>query len=164
MNAIRKRRLMLALFLLVGVGAAVALAMVALRENINLFYDPSQIAAGEAPEGVRIRAGGMVEEGSVARSSDSLDVSFHITDRQSSVRVVYDGILPDLFKEGQGVVALGRIDASGALRADEVLAKHDENYMPPEVAEAMERAKTRMSTTVKDDGSEAVAPEADKVL
>jgi cytochrome c-type biogenesis protein CcmE len=149
MKAIRKRRLMLAVFLLAGVSVAVALTMVALQENINLFYDPSQIAAGKAPQDVRIRAGGMVEEGSVTRSGDSLDVSFRITDRQSSVKVLYEGILPDLFKEGQGVVALGRIDENGTLRADEVLAKHDENYMPPEVAEAMERAKSRMNTTVE---------------
>ena len=149
MKAIRKRRLTLALFLLVGVSVAVGLAMVALQENINLFYDPSQIASGAAPQDVRIRAGGMVEEGSVNRSSDSLDVSFRITDRLSSVQVRYEGILPDLFKEGQGVVALGRLDENGTLRADEVLAKHDENYMPPEVAEAMERAKSRMSKTVE---------------
>lgn len=155
MNPIRKRRLILVVFLLTGVGLAVGLAMMALQENINLFYDPSQIAAGEAPQDVRIRAGGMVEEGSVSRSDETLEVSFRITDRESSVTVVYDGILPDLFKEGQGVVALGRIDQDGALRADEVLAKHDENYMPPEVAEAMERAKSRMNTTVEDD---SVAP------
>lgn len=145
----RKRRLILVLFLLTGVGLAVGLAMFALQENINLFYDPSQIASGEAPRDVRIRAGGMVEEGSVSRSGESLEVSFRITDRQSSVKVIFDGILPDLFKEGQGVVALGRLDANGALRADEVLAKHDENYMSPEVAEAMERAKGRMNSTVE---------------
>lgn len=152
MKPIRKRRLMLVVFLLAGVSVAVGLTMVALQENINLFYDPSQIAAGEAPQDVRIRAGGMVEEGTVKRSSESLEVSFNITDRQSSVTVIYDGILPDLFKEGQGIVALGRLDQTGALRADEVLAKHDENYMSPEVAEAMERAKARMESTVQDGG------------
>lgn len=155
MKPIRKRRLMLVVFLLAGVSVAVGLTMVALQENINLFYDPSQIAAGEAPRDVRIRAGGMVEEGTVKRSSESLEVSFNITDRQSSVKVIYDGILPDLFKEGQGIVALGRLDQTGALRADEVLAKHDENYMSPEVAEAMERAKARMESTVQDGGGSA---------
>lgn len=163
MKAIRKRRLILVVFLLTGVGVAVALTMVALQDNINLFYDPTQIAAGEAPREVRIRAGGMVEEGSVSRSRESLEVSFGITDRESTVTVVYDGILPDLFKEGQGVVAMGRIDQNGMLRADEVLAKHDENYMPPEVAEAMERAKARMGSTVED-GSAVPAEAADRAL
>lgn len=149
MKPIRKRRLMLVVFLLAGVSVAVGLAMVALQENINLFYDPTQIATGEAPRDIRIRAGGMVEEGSVSRSSDTLDVRFRITDRESSVEVLFDGILPDLFKEGQGIVALGKIDHDGAFRADEVLAKHDENYMSPEVAEAMDRAKARMQTTVE---------------
>lgn len=154
MKPIRKRRLLLVVFLLAGVSVAVGLTMVALQENINLFYDPSQIAAGEAPREVRIRAGGMVEEGSVSRSSETLEVSFNITDRQSSVKVIFDGILPDLFKEGQGIVAMGRIDQSGALRADEVLAKHDENYMSPEVAEAMDRAKARMDASLEDSTSE----------
>ncbi|MAL98544.1 cytochrome c maturation protein CcmE [Hydrocarboniclastica marina] len=149
MNPTRKRRLILVLFLLAGVSVAIGLIMTALRDNINLFYDPTQIAEGEAPQNVRIRAGGMVEEGSVSRADDSLDVSFRITDRQSSVEVRYEGILPDLFREGQGVVAMGRMAPEGYLRADEVLAKHDENYMPPEVAEAMENAKMRMRDTVE---------------
>lgn len=163
MNPIRKRRLILVVFLLAGVSIAVALTMTALRDNINLFYDPTQIAAGEAPENVRIRAGGMVEEGSVNRSDDSLDVSFRITDRESSVEVRYEGILPDLFREGQGVVALGRMAPDGYLRADEVLAKHDENYMPPEVAEAMDKAKLRMGKTVEGDAGD-VAPGAKEAL
>lgn len=151
MKPIRKRRLMLVVFLLAGVSVAVGLTMVALQENINLFYDPTQIAAGEAPREVRIRAGGMVEEGSVSRSDETLDVSFRISDGESSIEVLFDGILPDLFKEGQGIVALGRIGQDGAFRADEVLAKHDENYMSPEVAEAMDRAKARMQTTVENE-------------
>lgn len=140
MHPIRKKRLTIVLFLLVGVSVAVALTTYALRQNINLFYDPSQIASGEAPVDVRIRAGGMVEEGSVQRDPDSLKVEFKVTDFTSSVLVEYTGILPDLFAEGQGVVAMGRMDGNGRFVADQVLAKHDENYMPPEVNEALEKA------------------------
>jgi len=137
MNAVRKKRLMIVFALLVGVGIAAALALSALRQNINLFYTPTQIAAGEAPAGQRIRAGGMVQRGSLARSSDSLDVSFLVTDFNRSVTIHYRGILPDLFREGQGIVALGVVDGSGVVQADEVLAKHDEKYMPPEVNKAL---------------------------
>ncbi|MEO9588559.1 MULTISPECIES: cytochrome c maturation protein CcmE [Marinobacter] len=140
MHPIRKKRLIIVLFLLVGVSVAVALTTYALRQNINLFYDPSQIAAGEAPVDVRIRAGGMVEEGSVERDPESLKVEFKVTDFTSSVLVEYTGILPDLFAEGQGVVAMGRMDGNGRFVADQVLAKHDENYMPPEVNDALEKA------------------------
>ena len=112
----------------------------ALRQNINLFYDPTQIASGEAPLDARIRAGGMVEEGSVIRDPNSLKVEFRITDFNRSVPVEYTGILPDLFAEGQGVVAMGRLTPEGRFVADQVLAKHDENYMPPEVAEALEKS------------------------
>lgn len=140
MNPVRKKRLFIVLAILAGVGIAVALALSALQENINLFYTPTQIAAGEAPEGTRIRAGGMVEEGSVQRSSDSLTVTFRVTDYAEAVTIQYQGILPDLFREGQGIVALGRVNADGVLVADEVLAKHDENYMPPEVTAALEKS------------------------
>ncbi|MCG7199208.1 cytochrome c maturation protein CcmE [Marinobacter pelagius] len=140
MNPIRKKRLTIVLFLLVGIGVAVGLTTYALRQNINLFYDPSQIAAGEAPVDVRIRAGGMVEEGSVVRDPESLKVVFRVTDFNASVPVEYVGILPDLFAEGQGVVAMGKINGRGRFVADQVLAKHDENYMPPEVADALEKA------------------------
>ena len=140
MNPKRKQRLMLVLFLFVGFGAVVGLAMFALTENINLFYNPSQIAAGEAPTGARIRAGGMVLENSVSRNEESLAVRFTLTDYQSEVDVEYQGILPDLFREGQGIVALGKLNNKGVLIADEVLAKHDENYMPPEVADALEKS------------------------
>lgn len=140
MHPIRKKRLTIVLFLLAGIGIAVGLTTYALRQNINLFYDPSQIAAGEAPQDVRIRAGGMVEEGSVIRDPDSLKVEFRVTDFNSSVPVEYVGILPDLFAEGQGVVAMGKINGQGRFVADQVLAKHDENYMPPEVADALEKA------------------------
>ncbi|KPQ02481.1 cytochrome c maturation protein CcmE [Marinobacter sp. HL-58] len=140
MHPIRKKRLTIVLFLLVGVSVAVGLTTYALRQNINLFYDPSQIADGEAPVDVRIRAGGMVEDGSVLRDPESLKVEFKVTDFSSSVLVEYTGILPDLFAEGQGVVAMGRLDKNGRFVADQVLAKHDENYMPPEVNEALEKA------------------------
>lgn len=140
MHPIRRKRLTIVLFLLAGIAIAVGLTTYALRQNINLFYDPSQIAAGEAPLDVRIRAGGMVEEGSVLRDPESLKVEFRVTDFNSSVLVEYTGILPDLFAEGQGVVAMGRMTDNGRFVADQVLAKHDENYMPPEVAEALERA------------------------
>lgn len=140
MNPVRKKRLFIILALLVGVGATVGLALSALQQNINLFYTPTQIASGEVPDGVRIRAGGMVKEGSLKRSADSLDVEFVVHDGASEVAMRYRGILPDLFREGQGIVALGRLNADNVLVADEVLAKHDENYMPPEVAQAMEQA------------------------
>lgn len=139
MNPVRKKRLLIVLAIVVGVGAAVALALVALQQNINLFYTPTQIAVGEAPQGIRIRAGGLVETGSVQRDAHSLKVSFQVTDGSHSVTIQYQGILPDLFREGQGIVALGKVDDQGRLQADEVLAKHDENYMPPEVAQALEQ-------------------------
>ena len=140
MNPVRKKRLYIVLAIIAGVGIAVALALSALQQNINLFYTPTQIANGEAPEGTRIRAGGLVETGSVQRSSDSLSVSFRVTDGVETVTINYQGILPDLFREGQGIVALGRVNADGVLVADEVLAKHDENYMPPEVSQALEKS------------------------
>ena len=140
MNPVRKKRLFIVLAILAGVGIAVALALSALQQNINLFYTPTQIANGEAPEGTRIRAGGLVETGSVQRSSDSLSVSFRVTDGVETVTINYQGILPDLFREGQGIVALGRVNADGVLVADEVLAKHDENYMPQEVSQALEKS------------------------
>ncbi len=140
MNPVRKKRLFVVLAILAGVGIAVALALSALQQNINLFYTPSQIAAGEAPQGTRIRAGGLVEEGSVKRTNDSLSVAFRVTDGAQAITITYQGILPDLFREGQGIVALGRVNADGVLVADEVLAKHDENYMPPEVTQALEKS------------------------
>ncbi|KTB78387.1 cytochrome c maturation protein CcmE [Pseudomonas syringae] len=137
MKPLRKKRLLIILAVLAGVGLALSLALSALKKNINLFYTPSQIANGEAPQNVRIRAGGMVEKGSLQRSADSLDVRFVVTDFNKSVTITYRGILPDLFREGQGIVALGKLDAQGVVVADEVLAKHDEKYMPPEVTKAL---------------------------
>ncbi|CAN7578911.1 cytochrome c maturation protein CcmE [Pseudomonas solani] len=140
MNPIRKKRLFIILAILAGVGIAVALALSALQQNINLFYTPTQIANGEAPKDTRIRAGGMVRDGSVQRSQDSLEVQFVVTDFAKDVTIRYHGILPDLFREGQGIVALGKLDADGVLVADEVLAKHDEKYMPPEVTKALKES------------------------
>ena len=140
MRQIRKRRLQLVLFLMFGVAIAIGLIMYALRENINLFYTPTQIAAGEAPVGQEIRAGGLVVAGSVERSQTDLYVEFSVTDTSEEVRVAYEGILPDLFREGQGIVAVGALDSNGVVQARQVLAKHDENYTPPEVLEAIEAA------------------------
>ncbi|MDY6891693.1 MAG: cytochrome c maturation protein CcmE [Pseudomonadota bacterium] len=136
----RKQRLMMVLFILAGVGVAVGLTLFALNQNLNLFYSPTQIATGEVPQDTRIRAGGMVVEGSVKRDPDSLFVQFDITDYDNTVTVEYAGILPDLFREGQGIVAQGTLNERGVLKASEVLAKHDENYMPPEVADALAKA------------------------
>jgi len=141
MHPQRKQKLLIILFMLGGISLAVTLMLVALKENINLFYTPSQIAAGEAPKHRTIRAGGMVVEGSVRRADDDLTVRFDVSDGNSSVTLSFTGILPDLFREGQGIVAMGKINESGDFIASEVLAKHDENYMPPEVADAMEKAK-----------------------
>jgi len=145
MNPKRKQRLILIVFLLIGFSTVIGLAMYALTENINLFYNPTQISNGEAPIGARIRAGGMVVEGSVARDADSLRNIFLLTDHNANVSVEFTGILPDLFREGQGIVALGRLNDKRVLIADEVLAKHDENYMPPEVADALEKSKAASS-------------------
>ncbi len=135
----RKKRLTIILGLVFGTALIVGLVMFSLTENINLFYSTSQIAKGEAPVGARIRAGGMVVDGSVKRSSDSLKVQFVLTDFEHQVIVEFTGILPDLFREGQGIIAQGKMDAKGIFQADEVLAKHDENYMPPEIAESMKK-------------------------
>jgi len=138
MKAHRRNRLLAVLLLVAGVGAATTFALLALNENINLFYSPEQIVAGEAPVDRTIRAGGMVVDGSVVRSESDLSVSFRISDLKSAeVEVQFEGILPDLFREGQGVIAKGQLTEGGVFVADEVLAKHDENYMPPEVAEVI---------------------------
>jgi cytochrome c-type biogenesis protein CcmE len=152
MHPIRKKRLTIILFLLAGLAIAVGLTTYALRQNINLFYDPTQIAAGEAPLDTRIRAGGMVEEGSVKRDPESLKVEFRVTDYNESVPVEYVGILPDLFAEGQGVVAMGRMQPDGRFVADQVLAKHDENYMPPEVSDSLEKVEA-MKKAQEESGS-----------
>jgi cytochrome c-type biogenesis protein CcmE len=137
MTPARKRRLILVLGILAGVSIAGTLALSAFKKNVMFFYDPSQVAAGQVPVGERFRLGGMVEKGSVQRTPGSLEVRFMVTDFQHNLPVKYDKVLPDLFREGQGVVAHGRIDKDGVFIADEVLAKHDEKYMPPEVARSL---------------------------
>ena len=126
--------------LVAGVASATGLVIAAMGENMLYFYSPSQIRAGEAPSGPSIRVGGLVVDGSVQRGQ-RLEISFSLTDGAETVDVSYAGILPDLFREGQGIVASGVLESGSRLRAEEVLAKHDENYMPPEVAEAMEIAR-----------------------
>jgi cytochrome c-type biogenesis protein CcmE len=136
----RKQRLMFVALIVIGIGAAVALALSAFQENLLYFYTPSQVADGEAPKGRAFRVGGLVEAGSVTRESDGLTVHFTVTDTAKSIPITYKGILPDLFREGQGIVAMGRLGVNDEFVADEVLAKHDENYMPPEVGDAIKKA------------------------
>ncbi|MDX9874012.1 MAG: cytochrome c maturation protein CcmE [Spongiibacteraceae bacterium] len=140
MHPVRRQRLFIVLLIIAGAGLAVGLASYALRENINLFYPPAEIAEGKAPVGKRIRAGGMVLAGSVQRQPESLTVRFVVTDYQAELPVEYTGILPDLFAEGEGVVATGVLTEDGVFQASEVLAKHDETYMPPEVQHALDRS------------------------
>jgi len=137
----RRRRLALVLGILAGVSIAGALALSAFRHNVTFFFDPSEVAAGKVPAGERFRLGGMVTKGSVQRAAGSLEVRFVVTDFSHEVPVSYSGVLPDLFREGAGVVAHGRLRADGTFVADEVLAKHDEKYMPPEVARSLQRRR-----------------------
>tara|TARA_E500000178_G_scaffold351605_1_gene413083 strand:+ start:4980 stop:5420 length:441 start_codon:yes stop_codon:yes gene_type:complete len=140
MHPKRKQRLIIVGLMVALSSATVGLIVYALSGNINLFYAPVEIAAGEAPLDRSIRVGGMVVDGSVSRASDRLETRFDVTDYAATVTVTYDGILPDLFAEGEGIVATGVLGADGVVVASEVLAKHDENYMPPEVAAALEQS------------------------
>jgi cytochrome c-type biogenesis protein CcmE len=140
MHPKRKKIMIGVIALVIGISVAVTLALKAFQENLMYFFSPSEVIAGEAPENRNFRIGGLVVEDSVVRDRDSLLVEFVLTDTVNRVKVSYDGILPDLFREGQGIVANGRLNGEGVFVASEVLAKHDENYMPPEVAEAMEKA------------------------
>ena len=139
MTPARKKRLGLIILMLIGVSVGVGFALKALNENIMFFFSPADIEAGKAPDNKDFRVGGVVVDGSVKRPGDGLTVQFDLTDNQSIVTVKYTGILPDLFREGQGIIANGRLD-QGVFVAQEVLAKHDENYMPPEVMEAMKKS------------------------
>jgi len=143
MNPTRRRRLWLVVLVVFAVAGATALAMTALRQNIQHFYSPTELSEGKAPPERRFRLGGVVAEGSTERASDSLEVRFVVTDRFKETPVLYVGILPDLFREGQSVVTTGTLRADGTFVATEVLAKHDENYMPSEVAEAIAKAKAK---------------------
>jgi cytochrome c-type biogenesis protein CcmE len=135
----RRRRMMLVGLIVLGVGAAVAFALTAFQENLLYFYTPSDVSAGKAPVDKAFRLGGMVPEGSFKRPPGSMEATFVLTDFASNVTVRYAGVLPDLFREGQGVVTRGRLGTDGVFVAEEVLAKHDENYMPPDVADSLRK-------------------------
>ncbi|HYD31999.1 MAG TPA: cytochrome c maturation protein CcmE [Azospirillaceae bacterium] len=137
----KKRRLYMLLLAMLGLGTATALVLTAFRDNLVFFYSPSDLQTRPVAER-SFRLGGLVENGSVKKQDDGITTAFMVTDMKSSVPVVYKGLLPDLFREGQGVVAEGKLGTDGIFVAREVLAKHDENYMPPEVADALERAGT----------------------
>ena len=162
----RRRRLILVLGIVVGVSIAGALALSAFRRNVTFFFDPTQVSAGQVPAGERFRLGGMVTQGSLQRAPGSLEVRFVVTDFNHDVPVRYTGVLPDLFREGAGVVAHGRLSSDGTFVADEVLAKHDEKYMPPEVARSLKRrhgdsrAETVPATAGQGEGTAAAAPGA----
>ena len=138
----RHKRVTLVVLGIAGLAITVALVLNAFRSNLVFFFSPSQIAAKEAPLGRSFRLGGLVQQGSLQRKDDGLTVTFVVTDTVKAIPVVYKGILPDLFKEGKGVVTSGKLGSDGAFRADEVLAKHDENYMPPEAADALKKARS----------------------
>ena len=138
----RRRRLGMAGLIVVGVSVAIALTLNAFQSNLLYFVSPSEVVAGEVPQDKLFRVGGLVVEGSVNRPSDGLLVQFQVTDTVNTVPIQFTGILPDLFRDGQGIVAKGKLNPDGIFVASEVLAKHDENYMPPEVADALEAAKT----------------------
>ena len=137
MNPARRKRLILIGLMVAGVAVAVGFALNAFNQNLMFFYSPSEVASGEAPPDHTFRLGGLVTNGSVERLPDGLTTRFDVTDNTKTVTIEYTGILPDLFREGQGIVAHGKLNANGVFVADEVLAKHDENYMPPEVAEML---------------------------
>jgi cytochrome c-type biogenesis protein CcmE len=144
----RHKRLALVAAGLAGLAIASTLVLSAFQKNLVFFFSPSQVAAGEAPQGRSFRVGGMVEAGSVKRQPDGVTVSFIVTDTAKTIPVTYRGVLPDLFREGKGVVTQGKLGADGVFVADEVLAKHDENYMPPDAQHAIDQAQ-RAQKTVK---------------
>jgi cytochrome c-type biogenesis protein CcmE len=140
MHPARKQRLQVVGLIVTAGAIAAALIIYMLGQNANFFYTPSQVSSGEAPVGIFIRAGGMVVNDSLVRQPDSLDATFKVTDGSADLTIRYAGILPDLFAEGEAAIAAGKVDSAGVLQATEVLAKHDENYTPPEVADAMDAA------------------------
>jgi len=143
MTPARKKRLLLITLMVVGVGVGVYFALKSLDENIMFFFTPTEVTAGKAPTNKLFRVGGMVVNGSVSRPGDGLTVQFDLTDNEKQVRVRYAGILPDLFREGQGIIANGKLNDNGEFVAQEVLAKHDENYMPPELAGMHKEGETQ---------------------
>ncbi|MEE8327828.1 MAG: cytochrome c maturation protein CcmE [Nitrosomonadaceae bacterium] len=144
----RHKKLTIIIVSVAVLGLSATLVLDAFQSNLVFFFSPTQVAANEAPQGKSFRIGGLVEEGSVKRQSDGVTVNFVVTDTAKVIPVVYTGILPDLFKEGKGVVAQGKLSSDGIFRADEVLAKHDENYMPPEAAAALEQASNSQKTLI----------------
>jgi len=136
----RKQRLKMVIFMLLGISIATTLALKAFNENMMFFYSPTEIKEGKAPKNQDFRLGGLVVEGSVRREDNNLAVFFDLTDNNEVITVSYEGILPDLFREGQGIIARGQMSDEGVVLAVEVLAKHDENYMPPEVSDALEKS------------------------
>jgi cytochrome c-type biogenesis protein CcmE len=144
----RHKRIAIIAASLAALGIAAALVLNAFQSNLVFFFSPSQVMANEAPRGKPFRIGGLVETGSLKRENDGLTVSFRVTDTAQTITVAYTGILPDLFKEGKGVVAQGRIRPDGMFEATEVLAKHDENYMPPDAAHAIEQAQKAQKSVV----------------
>ena len=140
MRAKRKQRLIFVTILLLGFSSAAALGIYAIQKNQTYFHTPTEVAAGDVEQDKLFRIGGLVVEGSVNRFNDGVTTEFDLTDTTGSVTVRYKGLLPDLFREGQGIVAQGKLDSQGVVIAQEVLAKHDENYMPPEVAEALKKS------------------------
>jgi cytochrome c-type biogenesis protein CcmE len=145
----RHKKLALIVLVVAALGIAVALVLNAFNSNLVFFFSPTQVANGEAPTSRAFRIGGLVEEGSIKREADGLTTRFVVTDTAKSMPVSYTGILPDLFKEGKGVVAEGRLGADGLFAATQVLAKHDENYMPPEAASAIEQAQKAQLTVAE---------------
>ena len=140
MNPKRRKLLLMTIFIVVGTGTAVGLVLTAFQQNLLYFYSPLQVKDGEAPTARAFRIGGLVINGSVKRDPNSLAVQFGLTDTVDKITVIYNGVLPDLFREGQGIIANGRLLPNGEFKADEVLAKHDAKYMPPEVADAIKKA------------------------
>ena len=140
MTPTRKRRMIFVLLILTVLGAAAAISVWSLQQNLLYFQSPSQLETQAMPAGRSFRLGGLVTAGSMSRDEEGLAVNFRVTDGKAEIAVRFEGILPDLFREGKGVIAIGALDDSGTFQADDVLAKHDENYMPPEVAEALSEA------------------------
>jgi len=159
MHPVRKQRLFVVLLIVFGTSAAAALLFYSLSENMNFFYSPADVQAGKAPLAKSIRVGGLVVPGSVERQKDGLEVIFTITDNAAQLAVHYQGILPDMFSEGQGVVAAGSLQEPGYFQATQVLAKHDENYMPPEVHDALKKGAAQTASTSDSALSQHVAKE-----
>jgi cytochrome c-type biogenesis protein CcmE len=137
---------MAVVLILIGVGIATALFLTAFKENILFYKSPSEILQGDYPKARNFRVGGMVKKGSIVKSTNSLDIEFMVTDYAQDIKVHYSGILPDLFRDDQGMIAIGQLDKKGIFQAEEILAKHDENYMPPEVAASLKDKKDKKET------------------